>query len=63
LKEKIRKRMDVSMDYFYRDQDRQAESYIQNHLTTRIEELRGWQEMQQSLETFKSQLMLLTKGT
>jgi PleD family two-component response regulator len=63
LKERIRKRMDVSMDYFNRDQDRQTESTIQNHLSTRIEELRGWQELQQSLETFKSQLMLLTKGT
>ncbi len=60
LKERIRKRMDVSMDYFYRDQDRQSEAYTQNHLVARIEELRGWQGTPDSLDLFKSQILTLT---
>jgi PleD family two-component response regulator len=60
LKEHIRKRMDVSMDYFYRDQDRQSEAYTQNHLVARIEELRGWQGTPDSLELFKSQILTLS---
>ena len=62
LKERIQKRMDVSMGYFYRDQDRAAETSDQGRLAVRIEEMRGWQEPQQSLEAFKSQLVQATKG-
>ncbi len=62
LKERIQKRMDVSTDYFYRNEDRQSEAFQQERLTARIEEMRGWQDLPPSLEAFKANLILFTKG-
>lgn len=62
LKERIHKRLDVSMDYFYRDQDRQSENFNQNRLVARIDELHGWQGPMDSLDAFKTQLVQMAKG-
>ncbi len=63
LKERIHHRLDVSLDYFYRDQDRQSKLFQGKKLTVRTQEFTDWQANYQTLEQFREYLLQVAKGT
>ena len=62
LKDRIHKRLDVSLDYFYRDQDRQTNVFKDNKLAIRTTEYLSWQSSHQELGQFKAFLIQAVKG-
>jgi DNA-binding response OmpR family regulator len=57
LKERVRKRLDQSLGYFYRDQDRQAEMVSENRLSIRTNELIPQNENFTDVEQIKNRLL------
>jgi PleD family two-component response regulator len=62
LKDRLHKRLDVSLDYFYRDQDRQANVFKDHKLGIRTTEYLSWQSSHQELGQFKAFLLQAVKG-
>ncbi len=59
LKERVHKRLDQSLGYFYRDQDRQVEMGSQNHLSIRTSELASQNGPFNDVEQMKNRLLIL----
>lgn len=63
LKARIQKRLDVSLEYFYRDQDRQADVFRGKKLAVRVQDFSGWQSVYKNLDQFRAYLSQVAKGT
>lgn len=62
IRERIRKRLEVSVDYFYRDQDRGSNLFAGKRLTYRVEVLQGWELHIDSLEQLQEIILTTIKG-
>lgn len=62
LKERINRRPGESLDYFYRDEDRQAGKFDDNRLAVRMHQVVGKPAPFESFEKLRGYLMQLVKG-
>lgn len=62
VKDMIRKRIEQSLDYFYKDQDRRSEKFRGKNLSLKIDELDQAKLTSESAEKIKDEIIELTRG-
>ena len=60
-KERIQKRLETSLAYFYQDADRDTDLFKEKQLTVKIAEFLAPQNSTETLETLKSKLLILSR--